>query len=223
MRMFLQSGTIMQSRTVCWAPVTLFFATAVAFAQSSPTFEVASVSKGDPLNIQEVIAGKMKLGMTIDAAMVHITRMSIAEMMRYAYKVKSCQIQGPDWLNVDRFNVTAKMPPGSSRDDIPQMMQALLADRFKLQFHRTTADQNVYALVVLKSGLKLKESAPEDPTATGIGGAAAPLAATPTDGSAQIRASASSDASGNVTSSSVNGDMKMVPSENGMKMEISKM
>ena len=213
----------MQSRTVCWAPVTLFFATAVAFAQSSPTFEVASVSKGDPLNIQEVIAGKMKLGMTIDAAMVHITRMSIAEMMRYAYKVKSFQIQGPDWLNVDRFNVTAKMPPGSSRDDIPQMMQALLADRFKLQFHRTTADQNVYALVVLKSGLKLKESAPEDPTATGIGGAAAPLAATPTDGSAQIRASASSDASGNVTSSSVNGDMKMVPSENGMKMEISKM
>src|SRR5262249_28107681 len=43
------------------------------------------------------------------------------------------------------------------------------------------------------------------------------------DGGAQVRASASSDANGSVTSSSINGDMKMVPSENGMKMEITKM
>jgi uncharacterized protein (TIGR03435 family) len=102
------------------------------------------------------------------------------------------------------------------------MMQALLADRFKLAFHRETKEQSVYALVVMKTGLKLKESAPDDPTAGGSG-PAAPLAPAPTDGGAQVRASVTSDTSGNISSASVNGSMKMLPRDNGMRIQCTKM
>lgn len=41
------------------------------------------------------------------------------------------------------------------------MLQALLADRFKLAIHRGTTQQAIYALVVAKGGLKVKEAAPK--------------------------------------------------------------
>jgi len=105
---------------------------------------------------------------------------------------------------------------------VPEMIAALLADRFKLTFHRTNKEQAVYALTVMPSGLKLKESAPED-GAGGVGGPAAPLAPTPTDGGAQVRVNVASDSSGNINTASPNGSMKMVPRENGMRIEATKM
>ena len=41
------------------------------------------------------------------------------------------------------------------------MLQALLAERFKLAVHRENKEQSVYALVVGKNGPKLKESPPD--------------------------------------------------------------
>jgi len=201
------------------------FVTASAFAQTAPAFEVASIKRAEPLSVNAMFSGQMKIGMTVDAAMVRINAMSVAEMMRGAYKVKSFQISGaPEWLNAERFNITAKMPPGATRDQVPEMLQALLADRFKLTFHRSTTEQSVYALVVLKSGVKLKESPPDDNAAGASSGApAAPLAPTPTDGGAQVRVGVSSDTSGTINSASVNGNTKMVPRENGMRLELTKM
>jgi len=203
--------------------LSILFATATLLAQSGLTFEVASIKKAEPLDINAVMSGKMKIGMTIDAAMVHITAMSMTDLLRYAYKVKSFQISGPDWLSAERFDITAKMPAGASRDQVPEMVQALLADRFKLTLHRSTTEKSVYALIVTKPG-KLKES-PVDPDsfAPAADGAAAPLAATPTDGGAQVRASATSDSSGNINMNSVNGNAKIVPGQNGMRIEITKM
>src|ERR1035438_9600845 len=169
-----------------------------------------------------MLSGQMKIGMTIDAAMVRINSMSVAEMLRAAYKVKSFQISGaPEWLGVERFNLTAKMPPGATRDQVPEMLQALLADRFKLTLHRSTIEQSVYVLVAMKSGIKLKESPPDDNTSgTSPGGPAAPQAPTPTDGGAQVRVGVSSDAGGTINSASVNGNIKMMPRENGMGLEL---
>lgn len=203
--------------------LSLVFATTVAFAQTA-TFEVASIKKVEPLSVNSVMSGGMNLGMTIDNAMVNVKSMSLAELMRVAYKVKPYQITGPEWLSAERFTITAKMPAGSTRDQVPEMIQGLLAERFKLAFHRTTTEQSVYALTVMKSGLKLPESAPDDPAPGGpSSGPAAPLAATPTDGSAQVRVNVSSDSSGTISSASPNGTMKMLPRENGMRIQLSKM
>ena len=199
------------------------FVTTVALAQTSPTFEVASVKKAEPLSVNSVMSGKMHLGMTIDNAQVNIKSMSVAELMRVAYKVKTFQVSGPDWLGSERYTIAAKMPADSNRNQIPEMMQALLAERFKLAFHRVTKEQSVYALVVMPSGLKLPESAPDDPPAAATGGPASPSAPAPTDGSAQVRVNVTSDAGGTVNTASPNGTMKMVPRENGMRIEATKM
>ena len=60
-----------------------------------------------------------------------------------------------------RFNIVAKIPQGASKDQVPEMFQALLAERFKLVIHRGTANLPVYALVVAKGGLKVKEPTSE--------------------------------------------------------------
>ena len=79
----------------------------------------------------------------------------------YSYGLKEYQIFGPSWLGDLRYDIVAKGPAGTLRDQLPGMMQVLLAERFKLQVHTETKEFSVFALVVGKNGPKLKESAPE--------------------------------------------------------------
>jgi uncharacterized protein (TIGR03435 family) len=58
-----------------------------------------------------------------------------------------------------RFDIVAKLPEGAKKNDVPQMLQSLLEDRFKVTTHRTNVEHSVLALVVGKGGLKLKPSA----------------------------------------------------------------
>jgi uncharacterized protein (TIGR03435 family) len=213
----------MLSTRIPWVSASLLFVTVGAMAQTPLSFEVASVKKAEPLSVNLVMSGKMNLGMVIDNAQVNIKSMSIADLMRVAYKVKPYQISGPEWLTAERYTITAKMPPGTHRDQVPEMMQALLAERFKLTFHRETKEQSVYALTVIKSGLKLQESAPDDAAPGSSGGPAAPQAAAPTDGSAQVRVNVTSDSGGTVQQASPNGNVKFLPRENGMRLELTKM
>ncbi len=64
---------------------------------------------------------------------------------------------GPDWLNFDRFDVVARAPRGTSREDLRLMLQSLLVERFQLAVHR---DKRLAQGYVLKAGAKplLKKS-----------------------------------------------------------------
>ncbi len=84
--------------------------------------------------------------------------------LEYAYGVKPYQITGPDWMATTRFDIVAKMPQGSTKDDAPKMLQSLLEDRFNLMAHRASAEHPVLALVMGKGGPKLKAS-PNKPVA----------------------------------------------------------
>ena len=46
----------------------------------------------------------------------------------------------------------------ASESQVPEMLQALLEERFKLKVHRGNANQEVFALVVAKGGLKVREA-----------------------------------------------------------------
>jgi uncharacterized protein (TIGR03435 family) len=61
-------------------------------------------------------------------------------------------------LTADRFEVLAKIPDGATREQIPEMLVALLAERFKLAAHREKRNIPVYALIVANGGPKLKEA-----------------------------------------------------------------
>jgi uncharacterized protein (TIGR03435 family) len=108
------------------------------------------------------------MGVSNDDGMARYTNFSLKDLIRVAYRVKDFQVEGPDWIGNARFNVVAKLPSGSSQEQIPEMLQTLLTDRFKLTLHRETKEHAIYALVAGKSGPKLKPA--EVPTG---GGAAA--------------------------------------------------
>jgi uncharacterized protein (TIGR03435 family) len=127
----------------------------------APAFEVASIKPAAPLDRGQLLSGQMHVGMKIDAARVDLGSMSLADLIRLAYRVKAYQVSGPDWMASERFDVLAKLPEGASSAQVPEMLQALLAERFKLAVHRESKEHAVYALVVGKNGPKLKESAPD--------------------------------------------------------------
>jgi uncharacterized protein (TIGR03435 family) len=146
----------------------LLLAACAAVAQTGggpPSFEVASVKPSAPITSKE---GKERAGVTVSGARVEINFTSLAELVRIAYRVKSYQVVGPDRTVSEHFDVLAKMPEGASRDQVPEMLQTLLAERFKLTLHRESREHAVYALLVGKNGLKLPEAEPgPDPPAAG--------------------------------------------------------
>jgi uncharacterized protein (TIGR03435 family) len=62
---------------------------------------------------------------------------------------------GPDWLTTERFDIQAKFPADTPPQQVRQMTQTLLAERFKLTLHRESRQLPIYALVVGKNGPKI--------------------------------------------------------------------
>ncbi len=85
---------------------------------------------------------------------------TIYNLLMQAYKVLPYQVSAPDWIRTERYDITAKIPEGATRDQFLVMLQNLLADRFKLTLHREQKELPMYDLVVAKNGPKLKEWEP---------------------------------------------------------------
>jgi uncharacterized protein (TIGR03435 family) len=137
-------------------------------AQSGPAFDVISVkaTKSDDMRrfgIQFLPGGRFVA-----------TNCPLFMMVAIAYNVpfqSSRLTGGPDWLRSARFDVEATAPkgsisPGSSArgraDQLRLMLQALLADRFKLTIHRETKESALYAIIVGKNGPKLEKASIEE-------------------------------------------------------------
>jgi uncharacterized protein (TIGR03435 family) len=181
-------------------------------------FEVASIKPAQMITPAIVASGKLHVGMSIDAARVDIGFLSLAELIPIAYKVKPYQVSGPDWMNVQRFDIIAKIPEGATKEQVPEMMQALLEERFQLKVHRENRDHNIYALVVSKEGSKLKEAPPDadepavDPATPGLPAGA---------GGNQIKINTGRD--GATLVSPQVGTTRVIPSADGtMRMEMSR-
>jgi uncharacterized protein (TIGR03435 family) len=142
-------------------------AVASASAQQAPTFEVASVKPSAPLDAQQILAGKQRLGMRMDAGRVDIDGLPLSEVINIAFRTKSYQVTAPNWVGTGfagvRVDIHATLPAGASTEQVPEMLQTLLAERFKLAYHREKKEDPVFALIVGKGGSKLVESPPDPP------------------------------------------------------------
>ena len=143
----------------------LLLVTGRAFAQTNShlTFEVASLKLAAPLDMAKLQAAARngetpRVGMHVDRARVEFIYVDLKSLICVAYKLKPYQITGPDWMASQRYDIIAKFPAGATRDDIPQMLQALLKERLKLNAHVEGKEHPVLALVVGKGGPKLTES-----------------------------------------------------------------
>jgi uncharacterized protein (TIGR03435 family) len=135
-------------------------------------FEVASIKPSAPGATEQA-----KLGIRIDGAQVNCTALNLRDYIGMAAKIKLYQISGPEWLGGERFDVNAKLPDGTTSAQVPEMLMALLEERFQMKSHRETKELPVYALIVGKGGLKLTESradpasGPNEPVAVSAAGA----------------------------------------------------
>jgi uncharacterized protein (TIGR03435 family) len=97
-----------------------------------------------------------------------------------AYKLRPHdEVPGlPGWAKSERFDVEAgmdadtyaelqRMPVQEQSEEREMMLQALLADRFQLKGRYESRERPIYALVIAKSGSRLKES-PSDKIPGGI-------------------------------------------------------
>lgn len=155
----------------------IMLAAAGAFpAQAQPgklEFEVASVKPAAPQTGGRIFVGRQGGPGTPDPGRVTFTNTALKQLITLAYNLKPYQVTGPDWLDSERFDVIAKIPAGSSKEQVNQMLQSLLEERFKLTFHSVTKEFPLYELVVGKNGHKLKASV-EDPAGAGAGPDAGP-------------------------------------------------
>jgi len=141
----------------------------IAFGQSSPplTFEVASIRPHpEPPHSMGISTAGNRL--TVEASY-------LAAVIMYAYNLKNYQIDISRALVPAAFDTMydiaakAEGDGAPTRDEFRQMLQTLLADRFKLKIHREMRETPIYALVINKNGSKLKPGSGDGECASRIG------------------------------------------------------
>ena len=129
-----------------------------AFSQSSETptsFELADVHVSPKTGGLQFFNGGLLRGGRYLAK-----NATMLDLISAAYGVESEKVQGgPSWLEKDQFDVIAKTAKSTTTETVKPMLQALLADRFKLVVHNDTKPMPVFALTVAKGKHKLKEAA----------------------------------------------------------------
>jgi uncharacterized protein (TIGR03435 family) len=144
----------MKKRGLLASGILLLAARAFGQAAPAPTFEVASIkpSKAEPGSIS---------GINTEKGRISARNVTLRRCIRGAYNVPETQVLGgPKWIDDERYDIDAKAAGPAGDHDLMIMLQSLLAERFKLVFHRETRPMSGYALVVGKSGLKAQHSAP---------------------------------------------------------------
>lgn len=106
---------------------------------------------------------------------LRIVNRQLKELIMIAHGVGGRQLDGPQWLlnppggpgDEPRFDIVAKVPVDAKREDVPAMLQNLLADRFKVRLHHEQRQISIYALEVAKGGIKAQALPPGDDAASG--------------------------------------------------------
>jgi uncharacterized protein (TIGR03435 family) len=137
-------------------------------AGAHPVFDVVTIKPS------EMQAGR---NWGVRGSHVHMNGGTLEGLIEISYGLHAKQILNtPDWFSSYRFDIDGvpNVEGRPSQDQIKEMFQALLADRFKLVFHHDKQELAVYAITVAKEGPKMAKSnaGPADPQGflfTGLG------------------------------------------------------
>ncbi len=150
---------------------------AAVFAAHSqtPEFEVASIKPSAPATaafaaelserIAERISFKGGPG-SGDPGRINYSGISLRMLLARAYGLRTDQILGPAWLGTEFYDIVAKVPPGATAEQVIQMLQPLLIQRFRIESHRESRQMRVYLLGVAKSAPKLMPATTPAPPPT---------------------------------------------------------
>jgi uncharacterized protein (TIGR03435 family) len=133
-------------------------------ADANPEFDACSIKPSNP-----AAQGK---GITVRGRELITMNTSTSDLMTFVYGVHARQIQGaPAWLETEKYDLDGKpnlegMP---NQNQLKSMIQKLLADRFKLTFHREKKELSAYAIQIGKNGPKLTKSQADPSGLPGLG------------------------------------------------------
>jgi uncharacterized protein (TIGR03435 family) len=130
------------------------------FVWSAPLndgFEVASVKLSANQNAVPGVGGipPIPSGPIATLSLSHATFRGL--LMR-AYGVRYSSIIGPSWIDSIYYDVTAKVPSGARGQQVAQMLQKLLAERFGLSVRWDTNIVSGWAIAAGSAPLKLKKT-----------------------------------------------------------------
>jgi uncharacterized protein (TIGR03435 family) len=123
-------------------------------ADAKPVFEVATIKPSNP----ERQGGKL---FTVKGRQVITINTSVNDLVTMAYGLHVRQlIGGPEWMGTEMYDVTGQPEAQGipNQAQLAEMIKGLLADRFKLAFHRETRELPAYAIVVGPGGHKLTKN-----------------------------------------------------------------
>jgi uncharacterized protein (TIGR03435 family) len=119
-------------------------------ASAAQNFESASVKRSASGASTDVLPPQS------DPMRINYTGVALKPVLALAYGVTPEQITGPKWLADERFDIAATLPAGATPQQIPVMLQHLLADRFGMTVREENKTTAFYALVPAKGGVKMK-------------------------------------------------------------------
>jgi uncharacterized protein (TIGR03435 family) len=149
--------------------LTILLPSAICLAQSpdAPKFEIADV------HLSAKTTNAFPQTSPARNGRYQIKTASMVDLISIAYGFAADKVLGgPNWIEMDRFDVIAKLPPDSTPETQKLMLQSLLEDRFKLVVRKETKPLPTYALVAgkkpqLKTAEGTEETGCKPKTSTG--------------------------------------------------------
>jgi uncharacterized protein (TIGR03435 family) len=162
----------------------LFCMTAAAAAAQSvadgPAFEVASMKVAAPF---DALGYRDEGGPgTASPGQWRCANIPLDALIMKAWNLDRFQLSRSSSTDNARYDIVAKVPPGTSRSDVNLMIRRLLMERVSLTVHQESKEQKIREMTIAKGGIKMKpaEQAPSDAPA------AAPRLGFDSDGNPQL-------------------------------------
>ena len=120
---------------------------------NGPTFDVVSIKRNVSTVVTQRSVGEQPGGVFM------LSAMAIAPVIRTAYPADISEMIGaPDWVLSEVYDLTAKANREVPREQMQPMLQAMLAERFKLAVHYEMQERPVYSLVLARADGRLGPS-----------------------------------------------------------------
>lgn len=142
-----------------WIGLTATILVASPLTSQDPAFEVASVKPNDGKPSRSLYP-MLRNGRFI------AENVSLKTLLSVAYGLSGTRINGPEWLDTDKFDLEAKAPQGVPDNSLMPLLQTLLHERFHVSVHREPKEMATFDLILARGGLKLLPFDPAHPPVT---------------------------------------------------------
>lgn len=136
--------------------VTLGVGFAAAQALPGPQVEAVSI-RSNPS------AGLGQHTLKIDPSHLTITNISLEGLLTNVYGLKEYQLEAPDWTKRVSFDVEASFSGAKETENLELLLQPVVAQRFKLEFHSETRNGKVYQLSIAAQSAKVRPATEHSP------------------------------------------------------------